>query len=509
MAENAFLPVLLGARETAYGLACSFYEAYGVTSVALAQEVAPICEHSKVVRAASVAHFGEAVTFRAALLDFAAQSSPGHQTLILLSTENRYARLLSECADDLREYYRFVAADDSLVQRLALKSAFYALCQQHGLPYPAFTLVSPGQTPADGAGARSAEPAAGDNPGTKTPVAAAGRGSDAPASASDRGCEQARDELLQACELLPLSALGDATAYPLVMKPDDPEAFDELAFRGKKNAYELRNRAEFDYGMSMMNAAGLVQPVVVQRQVAGPDDALHSLTCYCDQAGRVRLVAQADVVLEQEAPWSIGHFGAVVAGADRALAQQVAGFLQAIGYRGFCNIDVKWDASTQNWQFLDFNVALCDTSVLATAAGHNLARVLIDDVFGKEAGNQDASDAVSPSGAAGSAADAMGRVNHSRTMSPGSPSSASRACFATLEPDAAMLTKIPASTLRQYARELRIWPRAQRLMQAHACTELFTPQYDQNFWRWKAYRSDQHFHRREFSDCRGRNHVND
>lgn len=470
----AFLPVLLGAGEAAYGMARAFFEGYRVPSVAIAQQVQPICEDSSIVRATEVDGFATGAVFRDALLDLARQSAVSGRALLLVPTENRYARLLSKYADELGEYYRFNIASAPLTDRLAIKDGFYSLCRENGLSFPPYALVSIG-----GVQGHRSSPASSDFGTGETPR----EGDD----------EQAPSAAVSADEL--------AGGFPLMFKPDDPDAFISCEFRGKKNAYELRNRAELDYARSMIAAAGYAGTFVVQRQVAGEFDALRSLTCYCDRSGHVRLVAQADVVLEQAAPWSIGHFGAVIAGADDALASRVATFLGRIGYRGLCNIDVKIDAETGEPQFLDFNVAPCDTSYLATATGRNLARLLVDDLLG---------DAAEPSKGepAKVAPDAAAHVETCGNDAP-TGASANGAVYATLEPDAAMLSKVPDSTLRQYARRLGIWPRAQRLMQDGRCVNLFLPPYDQGIKRKRAFHTDQHFHRREFADCIGRNHVND
>lgn len=405
-----FVPVLLGAEASAYGMARSFYEGCRVASQAVAMRTAPICESSAFVSIATLdPDFGDDDGFVRILQQVADQPALAGRPLLLVPTENSFTRLLVRHADELAESYRFAVPDQTIIEQVATKDRFYRTAERLGLPVLPYRVITPGASPDD---------------------------QDFP--------------------------------FPAVLKPDDPDAFAAFSYRGKKNAYEIRTRAELALALSSASHAGFEGAMILQQICAGAADALHTITCYRDAQGAVRLYCQGDVILELASPWGIGHFGAVVAGFDAAVKEQVEALLAALDYRGFCNIDVKIDAKTGTPYLLDFNVAPCDTSFLATVAGANLARVLVADVFGQEPG----------------------------TSSP-------------VQADEALLTQIPVSTIRQYARRLAVWSRVEPFIRDKRIVELFNPIYDQNFKRWKAYRSDQHFHRREFADCLGRNHVND
>ena len=405
-----FIPMLLGANATAYGLARSFYEGFGVTSYVVAERTYPICEESVVVAPAAIeADLTDDAVFVRTLADVASSAPLSGHELLLVPTENSYARLLAAHAPELSGRYRFVTCGSETIAQVATKDRFYQTCQRLGLPISDYQVIAHASHPED-------------------------------------------------CRF----------PFPVMLKPDDADAFTACLYRGKKNAYEIRNQAELNYALSCAAQAGFDGAMVVQQECEGADDALHTVTCYRDADGVMRLYCQGDVILELASPWGIGHFGAVVAGFDADLKQQIESLLAALDYRGFCNIDVKRDARTGVLRYLDFNVAPCDTSFLATVAGENLVQCLVADVLGP---------------------------------APQDPQ--------VVKEDSALLTQIPESTIRQYARKLSIWNRIQPFLQNKQIVELFNPSYDQNFKRWKAYRSDQHFHRREFSDCYGRNHVND
>lgn len=410
MGQNSdFVPVLLGADGSAYGMARSFYEEYGIVAQALATRVYPICQNSDIVKAAEIPDLNTGAGFVRTLRDFSERADNIGKILLLVPTEHEFARLLARHANQLPEAYRFSNPSLELVEQLETKDKFYAVCQKHDLLFPPFVLISQ-----------------------------------------------------------PDDMVGCPFGFPAILKPDDPDAFCRCAYRGKKNLYEIRSEAELNYALSMVSKAGYAQGMVLQQEVPGDDDALSTLTCYSARDGQVRLVCQGDVILEESAPWNMGHYGTVVAGNDRDLADRVIAFLDCIGYTGFCNIDLKYDPDRDRYLFLDFNFAPCDSSYLATAAGANLARFVVQDVLADDPGPRQ-----------------------------------------EVEADSMMLTQIPESTIRQYAHDLESWPRVDAMIRGKKTVELFLPDYDKSFKRWKAYRSDQHFHRREFADCYGRNHVND
>lgn len=299
MGQNSdFVPVLLGADGSAYGMARSFYEEYGIVSQALATRVYPICQNSDIVKAAEVPDLNTDEGFVCALRDFSERADNVGRTLLLVPTEHEFARLLARHADQLPEAYRFSNPSLELVERLETKDRFYAVCQKHDLPFPPFVLIAH-----------------------------------------------------------PDDMVGCPFGFPAILKPDDPDAFRRCAYRGKKNLYEIRSETELNYALSMAGKAGYAQGMVLQHEVPGDDDALSTLTCYSARDGQVRLVCQGDVILEESAPWNMGHYGAVVAGDDRDLANRVIAFLDRIGYTGFCNIDLKYDPAQDAYVFLDFNFA--------------------------------------------------------------------------------------------------------------------------------------------------------
>ncbi|MGN0983554.1 MAG: hypothetical protein ACI4OI_01830, partial [Gemmiger sp.] len=88
-----FLPVFLGSDANVYGMARSFYEAYGVTGAALCKAPLPATAHSRLVRIAAVEPALEQdEVFVRTLVTFAKSQ---HKTLLLFSCADGYTVLLA------------------------------------------------------------------------------------------------------------------------------------------------------------------------------------------------------------------------------------------------------------------------------------------------------------------------------------------------------------------------------------------------------------------------------
>ena len=100
------LPVLLGGDANVYGMARSFYETYGVRSLAVCRRALPALAHSRIVQvAAQDPAFERDSVFTATLLGLAEQY-PG-RTRLLISCADGYTQLMARCAAELRGTYRF------------------------------------------------------------------------------------------------------------------------------------------------------------------------------------------------------------------------------------------------------------------------------------------------------------------------------------------------------------------------------------------------------------------
>ena len=138
-----FQPVLLGSDVNVYGMARSFHEAYGISSVAVAKGRLGATSNSRIVTIEVIEpRLEEDSVFCETLIRFAGRF-PKDLPLLLVPCGDNYIKLLARNQDTLRPYYRFACTDAQLLNRLSMKESFYQVCTEHGFDFPKTTTCSP------------------------------------------------------------------------------------------------------------------------------------------------------------------------------------------------------------------------------------------------------------------------------------------------------------------------------------------------------------------------------
>lgn len=316
------LPVLLGGDANVYGMARSFYECCGARSVAVCQRALPALAHSRLVKAAvQDAAFARDSVFVATLLGLAEQT-PG-KTRVLVPCADGYTRLLACHAAALRGAYRFAVPPPAAVARLSDKQGFAAACRAAGLRTPETVALDPG----------------------------------AP---------------------LPELPFG----WPVVVKPADQTAYAQYRFPGKRKVLLARDAAELQTIFAAVSNSGYPGALLVQEYIPGADTRLSVVNAYCAADGSVPWVVQGQPLLQERTPEGAGNYAAVLvepARQDTALLATLRGLLQAAGWRGFANIDLKYDKNGEPVLF-ELNPRPGRASYACAAAGANLARPLLEEL---------------------------------------------------------------------------------------------------------------------------------
>lgn len=317
------LPVLLGGDANVYGMARSFYEAYGVCSVAVCQRALPALAHSRLVRPAVQDPLLEQDAVFTARLIALAKAHPG-KTCLLVSCADGYTLQLARCRDALAPYYRFACPAPEVVERLGAKPGFAAACADHGLRTPRTVTVAPG--------------------GAVPP--------------------------------LPFG-------WPVIVKPADSTAYWNCRFPGKRKVYRAGDRAALEEVLARVAAGGYGGLMLVQEYIPGPDTALGVVNAYCAADGTVPWMVQGRPLWQENTPEGTGNYGAVLvepARQDTALLRTLAELLRRGGWRGYANFDLKYDARGVPVLF-EMNPRQGRASYCCTAAGANLARPLVEDLI--------------------------------------------------------------------------------------------------------------------------------
>lgn len=322
MAVAGVLPVLLGGDANVYGMARSFYEAYGVASVAVCKKALPALAHSRLVRAAVQNPRLEEDGVFTAVLTALAQAHPD-RTCLLVSCADGYTMQLARCRQALAPYYRFACPEPAVVEALGTKEGFAAVCAAQGL---------------------------------RTPQSVS----------------------LRAKEPLPKLPFGG----PVIVKPADSPAYWNCRFAGKRKVYLTYSTEELKAVVAAVRQGGYHGVLLLQEYIPGPDTALSVVNAYCAQDGSVPWIVQGQVLLQERTPEGVGNYGAILtepARQDAALLTALAELLRRNGWRGFANFDLKYDRAGQPVLF-EMNPRQGRASYFCTAAGANLARPLVEDL---------------------------------------------------------------------------------------------------------------------------------
>src|SRR5699024_2602402 len=102
---------------------------------------------------------------------------------------------------------------------------------------------------------------------------------------------------------------------------------------------------------------------------------------YVNSKGKAELVTFGQVALQEHTPTAIGNYTAIVSRYNEEMMRAITQFLEKVNYRGFANVDMKYDKRDGTFKVFEINVRQGRSSYYATQMGHNLAKYLVDDVI--------------------------------------------------------------------------------------------------------------------------------
>ncbi len=327
--QKKLLPVLLGADMNCYSMARAFHEAYGVCSQAFGRYAMGETKYSRIVHFTVVENMDTDAVLLETLSAFAAQHPD--ETKILLGCTDDYAAMLIRNQAALQQEYIVPYIAPQLAERLVSKENFYRYCDEYDIPYPQTVVLR-------------------------------------------------RGEGLSAIDLLPF-------AFPVILKPSSSIAYWKHPFNGMKKVYVAHTADEAKGIAQRIFAAGYDDALLVQDRVPGPDCRMRVLTAYSGQDGKVQMMCLGNVLLEEHTPKALGNHAAILTEHNRPLMEKLQAFLDAIGYTGFSNFDIKYDERDGSYRVFEINLRQGRSNYYVTGAGLNLAKYLVEDrVLGQPAG---------------------------------------------------------------------------------------------------------------------------
>lgn len=319
------IPILLGSDINVYGMARSFYEAYGRQSIAYASVQFAPTKYSKIVDVKTIDGFNKDPIFIETMTKLAQHYASRKQKPILIACSDGYAELLGRHKDFLAKTFIVPYANDELVKKLIRKEDFYQMADRYHLPHPETTIIG------------------------------------------KRDFEQGVEEINVPYD------------FPVALKPSDAVEWLNIQFEGRKKAFEIKDRAEFDDIVTKIYHHGYTADLILQDFIPGDDSNMRTLNCYVDQYHQVKMMCLGHPLLEDPTPADIGNYVAILPEYNRDVYQNVQHFLEAIHFTGYCNFDLKYDRRDQTFKFFEINLRQGRSSFYVTLNGYNLATYAVDD----------------------------------------------------------------------------------------------------------------------------------
>ncbi len=331
MTKEKFLPIILGSDENAYGNARLFVEAFNIKPLLVCTRLLTPTSYSKLFNIKKIEDFDKENVFPSAMLSVLEEYGKLYDKIIVVPCSDYYSALVTKYYDTFKGLISNKFISKELLNTLDTKDKFYALCEKYGMDYPKTYTALP----------------------------------------NDR---------LDAIDMLPFD-------FPIVVKPENSNSYDYLhcEFEGKKKVFFFDDKESYLSVIKSMNKSGYSGKLIIQEFIEGDDSAMRVMNAYSDSDGKVRIMCLGQPVLEEYHPKTLGNYAAIISRNDASLYTKIKSFLEAIGYIGFSNIDMKYDSKRDKYYMMEINPRPGRSSFFVRSAGLNMMKTLVDDViFGKK-----------------------------------------------------------------------------------------------------------------------------
>ncbi|KRM58453.1 carboxylate--amine ligase [Secundilactobacillus malefermentans] len=328
-----FTPILLGSDFNVYGMARSFYEKYGKPVKAFASiQLAPT-RFTKIVDLELINGFDEDPVWIDSMRKIKERYANHTEPVILIGCGDGYAELIAKHKDELSDTFICPYIDYDLLKQLNNKERFYKICDQYGLPYPKTAIVS----------------------------------------------KQMHDEGSQ---------IEQPFDYPVALKPANSVEWLDVHFEGRKKAFRIQSREEFDRVVDQAYTHGYKSDFILQDFIPGDDSNMRVLNAYVDQYHHVKMMCLGHPLLEDPAPSAIGNYVAILPEYNKDLYDKIQKFLEEIKFTGYANFDMKFDSRDQSFKLFEINLRQGRSSFFVTLNGYNLADWVVKDYVTGETKDQ-------------------------------------------------------------------------------------------------------------------------
>lgn len=324
--SQTIVPVLLGADLNCYNIARAFHMKYGVKSYAFARYAISATKYSRIVHFTCVPDIDK----DSVMLDTLHRFADAHigDRMVLFGCTDDYVAMIIRNREELTDFV-IPYPPKEMLATVSKKAEFYEMCDKFGIPHPD-TVVLTEKTTADA-----------------------------------------------------LSPEKLGFSYPIIVKPSSSVDYWKHSFDGMKKVYTADSPERAAEIVNEIYSSGYPEKIILQEFIAGGDSQMRVFTCFSDEHGKVRAMCLGHTMLEEHTPKGLGNHAAIVTEPVSSLpiADKIKDMLEALGYTGFSNFDIKLREGTKDdFRVFEINLRQGRSNFYLTSAGLNVA-YLANEVY--------------------------------------------------------------------------------------------------------------------------------
>lgn len=324
--SQTIVPVLLGADLNCYNIARAFHMKYGVKSYAFARYAISATKYSRIVHFTCVPD----IDTDSVMLDTLHRFADAHigDRMVLFGCTDDYVAMIIRNREELSDFV-IPYPPKEMLTTVSKKAEFYEMCDKFGIPHPD-TVVLTDKTTADA-----------------------------------------------------LSPEKLGFSYPIIVKPSSSVDYWKHSFNGMKKVYTADSPERAAEIVNEIYSSGYPEKIILQEFIAGGDSQMRVFTCFSDEHGKVRAMCLGHTMLEEHTPKGLGNHAAIVTEPVSSLpiADKIKDMLEALGYTGFSNFDIKLREGTKDdFCVFEINLRQGRSNFYLTSAGLNVA-YLANEVY--------------------------------------------------------------------------------------------------------------------------------
>lgn len=324
--SQTIVPVLLGADLNCYNIARAFHMKYGVKSYAFARYAISATKYSRIVHFTCVPD----IDTDSVMLDTLHRFADAHigDRMVLFGCTDDYVAMIIRNREELSDFV-IPYPPKEMLTTVSKKAEFYEMCDKFGIPHPD-TVVLTDKTTADA-----------------------------------------------------LSPEKLGFSYPIIVKPSSSVDYWKHSFNGMKKVYTADSPERAAEIVNEIYSSGYPEKIILQEFIVGGDSQMRVFTCFSDEHGKVRAMCLGHTMLEEHTPKGLGNHAAIVTEPVSSLpiADKIKDMLEALGYTGFSNFDIKLREGTKDdFRVFEINLRQGRSNFYLTSAGLNVA-YLANEVY--------------------------------------------------------------------------------------------------------------------------------